>query len=84
MVPIETSAAYRIEKIQSSGISEAFTPSTPVSHKFFCGRSKEVDMILNAVVSSKSHILATLSHQILCAFCLTLNKWSEATVNHKQ
>lgn len=57
MIPIETSATYRIEKIQSSGISEAFTPSTPVSHNFFCGRNKEVDMILNAVVSTKSHIL---------------------------
>ena len=57
MVAIEESTVYKIEKIRQSGISEAFTPSTPVNPNFFCGRTNEVDRILSSVVSSKNHIL---------------------------
>lgn len=57
MLTIEESAVYKIEKIRQSGISEAFTPSTPVNPNFFCGRTNEVDKILSSVVSSKNHIL---------------------------
>lgn len=47
----------KIERIRKSGISKAFTPSTPVSHNFFCGRNDEVERILTAIISSQSHIL---------------------------
>lgn len=50
-------AIDKIEKIRKSGISDVFTPSTPVSRNFFCGRTNEVERILTAIVSSKSHIL---------------------------
>lgn len=47
----------KLERIRKSGISDVFTPSTPVNHNFFCGRGKEVERILTAIVSSRSHIL---------------------------
>ena len=52
---LTTTAA--LDRINKSGISEAFTPSTPVNHNFFCGRTKEVKRILLSVVSSRNHIL---------------------------
>ena len=47
----------KLERIRKSGIRDVFTPSTPVHHNFFCGREEEVDRILTAIVSSRSHIL---------------------------
>lgn len=47
----------KLELIRKSHICEAYTPSSPVTHNFFCGRETEVEKILTSIVSSKSHIL---------------------------